>query len=88
MLTWLTPTLSVALTVMFVFPVTRAPLAGDVMTTLGAVVSLTTGLFTDNVTDTDPTLPAASEAFTDRVWEPLTTDRVFQAKENGEAGRR
>ena len=63
MITRVTPTLSVAETAMLMLRETVAPFAGEVMAATGAVVSrggLGSGLFTDTVTEADPTLFAAS----------------------------
>src|SRR5712691_7161144 len=73
-----TPTLSEALAVTLIVPETVAPEAGEVMLTVGAVVSLNTV----TVTGAEVLrLPAVSCAMAVMVWEPLLAPVVFQAIE-------
>src|SRR5712664_4186468 len=77
-----TPTLSEALAVTVIVPETLAPDAGEVMLTVGAVVSLNTV----TVTGAEVVrLPAASRATAVRVCEPLLAEVVFQETEQGAA---
>ena len=57
-----TPTLSEALAVKLVVPETVAPETGDVMLTVGGVVSAGDPLATVTVTESEVVLPAASRA--------------------------
>ncbi len=71
-----TPTASEAVAATATVPVTVAPLVGDVMLTVGAVVRGRRG---GDATGADvPTLPAVSRASARRVWEPAATALVFQ----------
>src|ERR1035437_7081293 len=73
--TCVTPTLSwaAALTLMLPFPVTGPP-AGEVIRTVGGIVSAATGAGAVTVTMrlAVPVLPAGSCAATDSVWVPAT----------------
>ena len=74
-----TPTLSDASAVTVVVFATESRRDGDVIDTVGAVVSLETV----TVTDADVALPAWSLATAVRVYEPLDSDVVFQETEYG-----
>ena len=77
-----TPTLSDAVALTVVVPDTLAPFAGELMLTLGAVVSAF-----DTVTETADEvlrLPAASRATAVNVCAPFPTVVVFQETEYGE----
>jgi len=72
-----TPTLSEALAVTLIVPETGAPLAGDVMLTVGGVVSGGGALETVTVTEAEVQgLPGASLATAVRVWVPLLAAAV------------
>ena len=77
-----TPTLSEALAVIVTVAGTVAPLLGEVMLTVGGVVSAGGGggaLFTVTVTVAEGVLlPAASRAMAAMVCEPLLAEMVFQ----------
>ncbi len=73
-----TPTLSAALAVTAIVPETVAPLAGEVMLTVGGVVSLATAIV---IGAEVARLPAASRAAAVRVWDPLLAVTVFQETE-------
>src|SRR5439155_327802 len=77
-----TPTLSAALADTVIVPETVAPFAGEVMLTVGAVVSLATVIVTGAEV---MRLPAASRAATVRVCEPLVAVVVFQETAKGAA---
>src|SRR6266851_5636773 len=73
-----TPTLSVAVALTVVVPVTVAPFAGAVIATVGGVVS---GVGFETVTETGAdvvVLPAASRATAVSVWAPAVAVVVFQ----------
>jgi hypothetical protein len=77
-----TPTLSEAEALTVVVPETVAPEAGDVMLTVGGVVSGGGAFDTFTVTAADVVwLPAASRALAVRECEPLATVVVFQETE-------
>ena len=77
-----TPTLSEAEALTVVVPETVAPEAGDVMLTVGGVVSGGGAFDTVTVTAVDVLwLPAASRARAVRECEPLATVVVFQETE-------
>src|SRR6185437_7585106 len=86
MTTRVTPTLSLAETVMVMLRDTVAPSAGEVMATTGGVVSAVCAgaLFTDTVTEAEPMLLVGSKALTVRVWDPLVLLALFHEKEKGE----
>jgi hypothetical protein len=78
-----TPTLSDALAVTVIDPLTVDPAAGDVIATDGGVVS-GTGLDTVTLTGSDVyRRPTRSRATAVRVWEPLLVVVVFQETEYG-----
>jgi hypothetical protein len=84
--TRVTPTLSLALAVTVVVPLTFAPAAGEVIDVAGASVSGAGPLLTDTVTVVDcPTLFAASYARDCSVWLPFASVVVFQLKLYGDA---
>ena len=73
-----TPTLSEALAVTVNVPETVAPAAGEVMPTVGGVVSGAGPLDTVMVTGAEVrTLPAASRATAVKVYDPFGTVVVF-----------
>ena len=77
-----TPTLSAAVAVTVIVPLTVAPLAGDVRLTVGGVLSFDTV----TVTAADVvTLPAASRATAVRLCDPLVAVVVFHGTEYGAA---
>ena len=78
----LTPTLSEAEALMVVVPETVAPEAGEVMLTVGGVVSGGGAFDTVTVTAVEVLwFPAASRALAVRKCEPLATVVVFQETE-------
>jgi hypothetical protein len=75
-----TPTLSEALAETVIVPETVAPALGEVMLTVGAVVS--GGAPFETVTEEDVLLlPAASRAMAVRVWDPLLVEVVSHETE-------
>ena len=77
-----TPTLSEAEALIAIVPETVAPEAGDVMLTVGGVVSAGGAFDTVTVTAVDVLwFPAASRARAVRECEPLETVVVFQETE-------
>src|SRR6266446_6459001 len=83
--TRVTPTLSVAETAMLMLRETVDPIAGEVMATTGGVLfTVGTGLFTDTISEAEPTLFAPSKALTVRVCGPLALLALFHEKEKGE----
>src|SRR5262245_38688490 len=81
-----TPTLSAALAETVTVPDTVAPFAGEVIFTVGGVVSGGGALLTVTVTAADVVrFPAASRAIARRVCVPFPAPLVFHEIENGAA---
>src|SRR5438876_377084 len=80
--TFVTPTLSAAFACTWIVPATVPPSAGDVIETVGGVVSA--GAPTVTVTEAAAELPAASYALAVIVCEPALAPVAFQVKPYGE----